>query len=183
VTAVYILQSQSTHRFCVGCAADPLARLAEHQRGHTTSTRGRGPWVLVFQERFDTLTEARLSRATAKKLEITSFDPGIDRNTEHAKLSAPRRLAGEVVGSIPTRSTNSLNRSTDCCLTPKNDTNALSLFSAAWRATWKKAKGITSAHRKPCPNRRALRRETPCSELPRRLGSSLRSFVAIRSRE
>src|SRR5438552_2984764 len=44
-------------------------------------------------------------RAAAKKLEIASFDSGIDRSLEQETLSASR-LAGKVVGSIPTRSTN-----------------------------------------------------------------------------
>ena len=56
---VYILRSESTRRFYVGCAEDPSARLAEHQRGQTTSTRGRGPWSLAYQEHFGTLAEAR----------------------------------------------------------------------------------------------------------------------------
>jgi putative endonuclease len=58
MTAFYILQSQSTQRFYIGCAADPFARLAEHQRGQTISTRKRGPWDLVYQERFDTSAQA-----------------------------------------------------------------------------------------------------------------------------
>jgi putative endonuclease len=57
--AVYILQSESTRRFYIGCAADVSVRLAEHQRGQTVSTRGRGPWTLVHREEFDTLSGAR----------------------------------------------------------------------------------------------------------------------------
>jgi len=57
--SVYILESESTHRFYIGCAENPLARLAEHQRGHTTATRGRGPWALVYQEAFENLIQAR----------------------------------------------------------------------------------------------------------------------------
>ncbi len=56
---VYILRSESTGRFYVGCAEDPVTRLAEHQRGQTVSTRGRGPWSLAYKERFATLAEAR----------------------------------------------------------------------------------------------------------------------------
>jgi putative endonuclease len=56
---VYVLQSESTQKFYIGCAADPSARLKEHQRGQTRSTRGRGPWILVYQEKFETLSEAR----------------------------------------------------------------------------------------------------------------------------
>ena len=57
--SVYILQSESTKRFYIGCTAQVHDRLAEHQRGQTLSTRGRGPWVLVYEERFPTLAEAR----------------------------------------------------------------------------------------------------------------------------
>jgi putative endonuclease len=57
--SVYILRSKTSSKFYIGCADDPLARLAEHQRGQTKSTRGRGPWSLLYQERFDTLAEAR----------------------------------------------------------------------------------------------------------------------------
>jgi len=57
--AVYVLQSKTTQKFYIGCAKEAFARLAEHQRGQTISTRGRGPWALVYQEEFNTLTEAR----------------------------------------------------------------------------------------------------------------------------
>jgi putative endonuclease len=57
--AVYILQSESNNRFYIGSATDAEVRLAEHQRGHTRSTRGRGPWILVYREEFDTIVEAR----------------------------------------------------------------------------------------------------------------------------
>src|SRR5947209_17330767 len=56
---VYILQSEKTSRFYIGCATEVLVRLTQHQRGQTISTHGRGPWVLVYQERFETLAEAR----------------------------------------------------------------------------------------------------------------------------
>ena len=56
---IYILQSEKTKKFYIGCASEVLVRLTEHQRGQTTSTRGRGPWGLVYQEQFDTLAEAR----------------------------------------------------------------------------------------------------------------------------
>ena len=56
--AVYVLQSERNKRFYIGCAEQPEVRLAEHQRGQTISTRGRGPWALVYQEHFDTLAGA-----------------------------------------------------------------------------------------------------------------------------
>src|SRR5690348_6488330 len=56
--AVYILRSESSGRFYIGCAEDPRTRLSEHNRGQTKSTRGRGPWLLVYQEQFRTCSQA-----------------------------------------------------------------------------------------------------------------------------
>jgi putative endonuclease len=56
---LYILQSASTDRFYIGCSVDLTRRLAEHERGHSPYTRGRGPWKLVYREEFPTLQDAR----------------------------------------------------------------------------------------------------------------------------
>jgi putative endonuclease len=64
--AVYVLQSESSKRFYIGCAEQPEVRLAEHLRGQTISTRGRGPWTLVYQERFDNLAQARQRKRQLK---------------------------------------------------------------------------------------------------------------------
>ena len=64
--SVYILQSESSKKYYVGCAANISIRLAEHQRGQTRSTRGRGPWVLVHEEQFRTLVEARIRERQLK---------------------------------------------------------------------------------------------------------------------
>jgi putative endonuclease len=56
---VYILQSERTRKFYIGCADEVSTRLEQHQRGQAISTRGRGPWILVYQEQFKALPEAR----------------------------------------------------------------------------------------------------------------------------
>jgi predicted GIY-YIG superfamily endonuclease len=56
---LYILQSVTTRKFYTGTAEEVLIRLDEHNRGQTFSTRGRGPWELVYRERFSNLAEAR----------------------------------------------------------------------------------------------------------------------------
>jgi len=56
---LYILQSISTQRFYIGSTTDLERRLAEHERGQTPSTRGRGPWRFVYLEEFDILAAAR----------------------------------------------------------------------------------------------------------------------------
>jgi len=56
---LYVLQSESSGKFYIGSTDDLQRRLSEHRRGHTPSTRGRGPWKLAHQEDFATLIEAR----------------------------------------------------------------------------------------------------------------------------
>jgi putative endonuclease len=58
MASVYILQSFTTGIY-IGCCTNVEARLAEHQRGQTASTHGRGPWASVFKEQFGTMVEAR----------------------------------------------------------------------------------------------------------------------------
>jgi putative endonuclease len=67
MATVYVLQSQTTQRFYIGCTERGLARLAEHQRGQTLSTRGRGPWVLVYQEEYVLLADALRRERQIKK--------------------------------------------------------------------------------------------------------------------
>jgi putative endonuclease len=55
----YILQSESTGKFCIGSAEDLPLRLAEHLHGHSPYTRNRGPWVLVYSEQHSSLADAR----------------------------------------------------------------------------------------------------------------------------
>src|SRR5579863_7154635 len=93
MAAVYIVQSESTQKFYIGCTTRLGSRVGEHQRGQTVSIRGRGPWILVYQEQCDTLAGARPARATAKELEVASFAPGADRSFEAPRVSASR-LAG-----------------------------------------------------------------------------------------
>ena len=56
---LYILQSETSGKFYVGSTNDLERRLSEHARGHTPSTRGRGPWKLAYKEEHATLLEAR----------------------------------------------------------------------------------------------------------------------------
>ena len=56
---LYILQSLATGRFYVGSTSDLRRRLSEHLRQHSPSTRGRGPWKLIYQEPYASLAEAR----------------------------------------------------------------------------------------------------------------------------
>jgi putative endonuclease len=59
VAFVYVLRSRSSGRFYIGSTTDLQRRLAEHARGHSPSTRDRGPWELVYQEEYAELAQAR----------------------------------------------------------------------------------------------------------------------------
>ncbi len=67
VAFLYILQSETSGKFYVGSTDDLDRRLSEHARGHTPSTRGRGPWKLVYKEEFATLLEARRRELEIKR--------------------------------------------------------------------------------------------------------------------
>jgi putative endonuclease len=67
MAGLYVLQSETTHRFYVGSTNDLARRLFEHSRGHSLATRGRGPWKLVHQEEFASLADARRRELEIKR--------------------------------------------------------------------------------------------------------------------
>ena len=64
---LYILQSETTGRYYIGSTDDLDRRLSEHLRGHSLSTRRRGPWKVAHREQFDTLLEARRRELEIKR--------------------------------------------------------------------------------------------------------------------
>ena len=59
MTAMYVLRSETSGRYYIGCAQDPDSRLNQHNAGGTKSTRSRGPWTLVYSEWYNNLAQAR----------------------------------------------------------------------------------------------------------------------------
>jgi len=55
----YILVSPKTGKHYIGSTNDLDRRLTEHNRGQTTSTRHKGPWVVIYQEIFNSAIEAK----------------------------------------------------------------------------------------------------------------------------
>ncbi|MFQ5445440.1 MAG: GIY-YIG nuclease family protein [Saprospiraceae bacterium] len=51
---VYILCSERSGRLYIGQTGDLERRLSEHNAGETASTRGKGPWRLLYSKGFDT---------------------------------------------------------------------------------------------------------------------------------
>jgi putative endonuclease len=58
---VYVLQNREG-RFYIGLSADVAHRVEQHNTGESRWTRGRGPWILVWQS-------AELPLSDARKLE------------------------------------------------------------------------------------------------------------------
>jgi putative endonuclease len=55
---VYVLRSLKTGKRYVGQTHDLSVRLAQHNEGFSPYTSGRGPWELVYNECYETRSEA-----------------------------------------------------------------------------------------------------------------------------
>ena len=64
---VYVLRSEKTSRFYVGSATNVERRLAQHNGGHTASTKPYRPWQLVYSEPFPTTAEAHARERQIKR--------------------------------------------------------------------------------------------------------------------
>jgi putative endonuclease len=79
--SLYILQREPSGKFYVGSTDDLDRRLSEHARGHTPSTRGRGPWKLVHKEEFATLLEARRRELEIKRWKSSKMIQALIRSS------------------------------------------------------------------------------------------------------
>ena len=70
---VYIIQSQTSGRYYIGCCKIIIARLAAHNNDEVTATRNKGPWILKFTEEFSTMREARQMEYKLKQLKRKDY--------------------------------------------------------------------------------------------------------------
>jgi len=56
---VYILRSVKFGVYYVGCTKDIKKRLKLHNDGFVKSTQNKKPWELLYQEKYESLNEAR----------------------------------------------------------------------------------------------------------------------------
>ena len=56
--ATGILQSEATGRYYVGQTKDLQDRVAYHRANYSKALKNRGPWILVYSEKFETRGEA-----------------------------------------------------------------------------------------------------------------------------
>ena len=56
---VYIIRSLSSNKYYIGSTDNKERRLNEHNLGFSKYTKNKGPWIIVYDEKFMTLAEAR----------------------------------------------------------------------------------------------------------------------------
>jgi putative endonuclease len=69
----YIVQSDNDHSFYAGSSHDPVLRCQRHNEGWTRSTKGKGPWKLVWSKEFATKTETLEFEHHIKKMKSRAF--------------------------------------------------------------------------------------------------------------
>jgi putative endonuclease len=69
----YILKSEKNGRYYYGSTSNLDQRLREHNNGKNISTRNKGPWKLIYFERFRTLSDARGRELYFKKLKNKNY--------------------------------------------------------------------------------------------------------------
>ena len=64
----YIIQSETSGTWYYGHSDDPYRRRGQHNSNRNKSTKGRGPWELIFLREFATKKEAVNFETRLKKL-------------------------------------------------------------------------------------------------------------------
>ena len=64
---LYILYSATADQYYIGVTQDVERRLIQHNAGYTHSTKGRGPWRVVYTETYPTRSAARQREAILKR--------------------------------------------------------------------------------------------------------------------
>ena len=69
----YIIYSASLDKYYTGSCQDFGTRLLQHNAGRNKSTKGGVPWVLKYEEKYETNQEARKREAAIKKMKSRKF--------------------------------------------------------------------------------------------------------------
>ena len=64
---VYIIRSKTTERYYIGSTSDLIQRLRHHNSGANRSTKNKGPWVIVYSEKFNSKKDAWFRERQIKK--------------------------------------------------------------------------------------------------------------------
>ena len=69
----YILYSAKLNKYYVGACIDMNRRMKEHNTGHSKFTSTGVPWMLKYQEEFETLQEAKKREQAIKKMKSRKY--------------------------------------------------------------------------------------------------------------
>jgi putative endonuclease len=69
----YIIESTTNQRWYIGHTNNIDRRLDEHNSGQNNSTKGKGPWKLIFLKEFDNNLDANRFELKLKKLRNKKF--------------------------------------------------------------------------------------------------------------
>ena len=70
---VYILKSQTTGNYYTGETNNLQRRIYEHNNNKSFATRGRGPWEIIYIEKYKTPKEAKQREYKIKKKKRKSY--------------------------------------------------------------------------------------------------------------
>lgn len=63
---VYVIQSKSTYELYTGSSSNLKVRLLQHNANKSKSTKGKGPWILIYTEVYRSKDDA-VTRETRLK--------------------------------------------------------------------------------------------------------------------
>ncbi len=87
---LYILKSNKSHKYYIGCTDNPNRRITEHNSGLSKYTKVGIPWILVYTECYNTLSEARIREIQVKNWKKRK---SIERLIDYNKEKRSHRLA------------------------------------------------------------------------------------------
>ena len=73
MATLYILFSEKLNKYYVGACTNLERRLHEHSIGHSKFTSTGIPWILVYQETFEDLQDAKGGKLQFKKMKSRKY--------------------------------------------------------------------------------------------------------------
>ncbi len=70
---VYVLYSEASEIYYKGFTENIKARMLEHNEGKSRFTKNKGPWQLIFVQRFSSKREALIREKSLKKCKPEYF--------------------------------------------------------------------------------------------------------------
>jgi len=71
--SVYIIYSATLDKYYTGSCQDFGIRLLQHNSGKNKSTKGGIPWVLKYEEKYETNQDVRKREAAIKKMKSRKY--------------------------------------------------------------------------------------------------------------